>query len=66
MAKSNEPEKITIHVSKDGRYQKTVERVSSNSGLPTTNNLKAPPRKRWLPLFLNIFGDIINKSMRAQ
>lgn len=26
-ARSGDPEKITIHVSKDGKYQKTVEKV---------------------------------------
>jgi hypothetical protein len=43
--RGNEPEKITIHVSKDGKYQKTVERVASSSGLATQQNIK-PPRKR--------------------
>ena len=27
-ARSGDPEKITIHVSKDGKYQKTMEKVS--------------------------------------
>lgn len=45
MARGGEPEKITIHVSKDGKYQKTVERASSNSAIATQPNLK-PARKR--------------------
>jgi predicted RNase H-like nuclease (RuvC/YqgF family) len=31
-SRTSEPEKIIVHVNKDGSYQKTVERVTPNQG----------------------------------
>ena len=31
-SRNTEPEKIIVHVNKDGTYQKTVERIGSSNG----------------------------------
>ena len=41
-SRSNEPEKIIVHVNKDGSYQKTVERLGSSNG----NSGSAPVNAR--------------------
>ena len=47
----SEPERIVVHVSKDGSYQKTVERVGTsnsngNSGSSVPVNIRGAPKRR--------------------
>ncbi len=35
--KNSEPEKIVVHVNRDGTYQKTVEKIGANSGSGASN-----------------------------
>lgn len=35
--RNTEPERIVVHVNRDGSYQKTVERITANSGSSASN-----------------------------